>query len=708
MINSTGETVMNLQGFTLQKLPLTTVVICSLLFIAPINTGQALAPVAPDSFQITQPNGTTITAYPKGNMLASWSETEEGFTIVPTESGEWFYAVKNAEGQLVPSKIAVGSATEADKSALQKGLKPERDSAYQLPLLEDPLNFKSEQGKLGTTQVPMLVVLVNFQDISFTYTTAQFQNLAFGPTNSINEFYNFHTYGQLEFVPAKETHGVANDGMVEVTLAMNHPNFGNNYSAPERTQLLDQAILAANPFINFAAYDTNDDGIVSSVELSIMYIIAGYETAFGGLTGAKTPNVWGHVSSYTSPTVDGVRSNRYTMFGERHSSISNTSDRIATHGIMCHEIGHLTFGLPDLYDYDDSSFGSGKWCLMAHGTWERKFLSGDKPIGFTAWSKIKMGFLQPVDLFPTSGVVTLDPLIEQPEAYRILLDPYGTTQEYFLLENRQKGGVEEILPGTGMLITHIDESNNGNSNDERRLVDIEEADGLNDLDNLINLGDAGDLFPGTSFNQEFSNFTNPSMESYNDYAAKLSINSITEENRQITFNVENTSNSPYAKGNINYIENTSIFNGFGYNQPTAWSALIFTNPVDSPFNVIEGIDVYNRSSGSVQINAYLYERFTNNRLTNLITPLGQFTTTTIGWNRFMLEEPASVLPGQTRVLAIQFNLQQNGFPLTYDAVGQQDFTSYIGFSQGATFTQIPNDLAQYLLMGEIYDLWSLY
>ena len=36
---------------------------------------------------------------------------------------------------------------------------------------------------------------------------------------------------------------------------------------------------------------------------------------------------------------------------------------------MCaHELGHLLFGFPDLYDTDYSSEGIGNWCLMAGGT----------------------------------------------------------------------------------------------------------------------------------------------------------------------------------------------------------------------------------------------------------------------------------------------------------------------------------------------------
>ena len=37
---------------------------------------------------------------------------------------------------------------------------------------------------------------------------------------------------------------------------------------------------------------------------------------------------------------------------------------------MCaHELGHLLFGFPDLYDPDGTSEGIGDWCLMSGGSW---------------------------------------------------------------------------------------------------------------------------------------------------------------------------------------------------------------------------------------------------------------------------------------------------------------------------------------------------
>ena len=62
----------------------------------------------------------------------------------------------------------------------------------------------------------------------------------------------------------------------------------------------------------------------------------------------------------------------------------------------------------------------------------------------------------------------------------------GGTGEYFLVENRQLVGFDQGLDGCGILVWHIEEgmSENpleGHTTANHRLVDLEQADGLNQL-----------------------------------------------------------------------------------------------------------------------------------------------------------------------------------------------------------------------------------
>ena len=57
-------------------------------------------------------------------------------------------------------------------------------------------------------------------------------------------------------------------------------------------------------------------------------------------------------------------------------------------GVCAHELGHLVFGWPDLYDTDESSEGLGNWCLMGGGSWNGR---GDVPAHPSAWCKARTG-----------------------------------------------------------------------------------------------------------------------------------------------------------------------------------------------------------------------------------------------------------------------------------------------------------------------------
>ena len=113
-------------------------------------------------------------------------------------------------------------------------------------------------------------------------------------------------------------------------------------------------------------------------------------------------------------------------------------------GVTAHELGHLVFGWPDLYDTDNTSEGIGNWCLMASGSWG---LGGDRPMHPSAWCKSTQGWVNVVA--PTTNAdVTINDVKTGRTAYRLWKDG-GGGNEYFLVENRQQAGYDASLPGPG-------------------------------------------------------------------------------------------------------------------------------------------------------------------------------------------------------------------------------------------------------------------
>ena len=134
-------------------------------------------------------------------------------------------------------------------------------------------------------------------------------------------------------------------------------------------------------------------------------------------------------------------------------------------GAVTHEFGH-TIRLPDLYNTDPAAPNYwktgidyvGMWSLMAAGSWGGPDHDGTNPVGLESWSRIKLGWLSSVSvpMAPDGFVQPLDQLGDAsgPRA----LKPRAAGSTYYLFEARAKVGVDKYLPGSGVLITRIDES----------------------------------------------------------------------------------------------------------------------------------------------------------------------------------------------------------------------------------------------------------
>ena len=415
-----------------------------LLFItlmASCFAGFASVPLAPIEMKFTQPSGYTFVAKAHGNINDHWIETIEGHRIAKKVDGIWYYVILDKHFKPHTSDIPVGQLNNKQATGKNTGKKinlPTREHFAKAKQITNPKEKAKTRAKAHHKAYPkkiqqqvmlpgdkpispfidtfsnktkkhdhkarhplgeqkVLVVLVDYADVSFTYSDDSFRDLIFGD-DGVNGFYKNASYNQLSFVPAAETYGTSNDGIVHVTLDSNH--FNDKF--PQISDVQD-ILRAADEFFNGADFDTDNDGEVSALELSIVIITAGYEDSYGG--GVIEPGVWGHKWDIGNVTLDDKSFGPYTMFGERHGTNSDNEHQ-ATIGIMAHELGHLTFDLPDLYDIDGSSQGIGQWGLMGGGSWNTvsgKF-SGAAPADFIAWSKSQIGFATPTVINSSQSV----------------------------------------------------------------------------------------------------------------------------------------------------------------------------------------------------------------------------------------------------------------------------------------------------------------
>lgn len=416
---------------------------------------------------------------------------------------------------------------------------------------------KIQKSAQGIRSFKTLVILADFPDNHGRVNPAFFDNLVFGTnaSNTVREFYRANSYGQLDLVAVNMPSSL---GWKRVSQNYDYyvgTQFGLG-SYPQNSQkLAEELVDLVDPYVNFAEYDNDGDGFVDGIVIAH----AGSGEEFGANNGIA--DIWSHKWGISPVTKDGVLVSAYAIQPEYWLSTTvlqpgNTYPGDMTIGVYAHEIGHL-FGLPDLYDTDLNSGGTGDWSIMSYGSWSGT--SGNSPANFDAWSKShpKIGFLTP-QVVQNNGAINLPPVETYPAVLRINPSSFPSTQ-YFLLENRQKIGYDSTLPGSGLLIWHIDETKSNNTKQwypgyitsGNYKVALEQADGLWGIEKKTDLGDTGDPFPGSTGKTRFDDTTSPDSKSYSGASSNFGIAGISNYGANMTGYVSFGGGAATACGDLN-------------------------------------------------------------------------------------------------------------------------------------------------------------
>ncbi len=470
---------------------------------------------------IVNADGTTFVGVTRGDEWNNWIETKDGFTVSRHVDGNWYYVAK------YDGRTPVLDATPARAKApayLAKHVLPDASVRKSGPA-RGRAALGPQAGPFGPFTGPVLFLLAEFTNRSGTTTPASWASFI---TNEIADFYDAASHGAVALTPAAETSGTANDGVVGwLNLGYAHPAT-DDLIDDRNQQITRDALLAADPFVNFAAYDTDNNGYVAPDELAVVAIVAGFERSYAPLS----PSVWGHQWAIYccggAPVLDGVivGADGYAQFGERHDSGSDGHQ--ATMGIMVHELGHLIFDLPDLYDTDYSSSGIGAFSVMSGGSWGAK--SGDAYAGMTpvlpdAWVKYDRGWVTGTE---GSGIESIvgSGAPAATAANTVFRTSSLVPTQYFLVENRQDvgydRGLETMIPGFvgGVAIWHVDETQSSNTNDTHRKVDLEEADANESFGEGDDLWFVGNL-------TSFSDGSTPNSRLYSGASTGKSVEALT-------------------------------------------------------------------------------------------------------------------------------------------------------------------------------------
>lgn len=425
------------------------------------------APAYPFLIELEQPDGTTLEAYLSGDEHFSYYTTTDGYVIIQSQDDYYVYADQLAGSQnLIPSNFIVNNEdrrTYEETTFLKnipKGLTRKQRDYQTMEVMAARIKMAAEMGhadgnlksSTGVAYVPrtgnphFLVLLFNYADVHFTFSRDDFSRMlneegynADGATGSAADFFKASSWNQLK--PVYDVVG-------PIQLPGNRAEYGG--TGGDASKMFTQGVVIAhNQFnVDFSKYDFDNDGVVDNV----YGFFAGYDRAQGG----PAECVWSHASGIRHKNIqlNGVYIGSYACSSEL--KWNSGANRVGI-GTFVHEFGHV-LGLPDLYDTDGDANGKGHspggWSTMAGGAYNN---DSRTPPSFGIMEREMLGWCS----IPTcpAGSVTLNRIQHSKDAPGYKINS-PTPNEFYVLEYREKVGFDSSLPGSGMLIWHVDKSDN--------------------------------------------------------------------------------------------------------------------------------------------------------------------------------------------------------------------------------------------------------
>ncbi len=465
-----------------------------------------------------QANGPDVRLVVFGDEFYARFENEDGYSMMyDTDLGLFCYAVL-LEGRFVSSGVPMTQAPppevrrhlEEAETFRSRVLRERRLASIPPPplhSLHDTMRtFGPNQGllsgrRLSTGTVRGLTVLVEFQDVTSTVTQADVSEMLNGENYnkngnfcSVREYFRLVSAGKLDY---------SNEVVGPFKLSQNRQYYVTHLLVKEA---LDLAVASG---VNLGEFDSRGEGIVDAIN----FMYAGQTQYIGEL--------WPH-NSHQSLRYGSVRTQLYqlTSMGRSKADLSI--------GTFCHENGHMLCRFPDMYDYGEregdptKSAGIGSYCLMGSGNHMNR---GRTPSPVCAYLRDLAGWCD--------NEISLN----DPGELEAVQAAYGTVMkfqtdkhnEYFIVENRSKTGLDQHLPSSGLAVYHCDylgsnEFQEGTPSRHYQCA-LLQADGHLDLERNVNQGDGSDLFSAVS-GTALSHATKPSSRQWDGPDSGLTLSKI--------------------------------------------------------------------------------------------------------------------------------------------------------------------------------------
>lgn len=290
-----------------------------------------------------------------------------------------------------------------------------------------------------------MVVLVDFSDCKFqapeplaywkrVFNEERFEEAPY--TGSVHDYFYDQSYGQLNL----------QFDLYHVSLDKKYSMYGIN-DRNAGTLLITVASELDKRGCTWDYYDWEHDGYIDQVVI----VYAGKGRNAGGGTESIWPHQWSLSGQEREPLMVQSNATGYKFLVDKYCCVQELDSQggYGTFGTICHEYSHC-FGLPDFY-YDKSVQTVGSWDLMDSGNNNG---GGYRPAGYSAHERWLMGWLTPAELDQPAALEGVEALGSHQQAYIIRNNNYPN--EYYMVENRQPTRWDAALPGSGVLVFHID------------------------------------------------------------------------------------------------------------------------------------------------------------------------------------------------------------------------------------------------------------
>jgi immune inhibitor A len=303
----------------------------------------------------------------------------------------------------------------------------------------------------------ILTILAAYQDLDFTVNEPK---LAFDQYLNGDEIVDLGNMNTLQLCSVRQYFNTCSNGLFtpqfDVVGPVKLPQDMEYYGGKEAGgsddkfyQLCKDAYQAVKDSVDdWSLYDNDNDG---NVEL-VCIIYAGY----GQNQGGENSTIWAKASRQNIAIDNNMRITFFNCSSELFNPTKNESHDYSWYingtGAFIHEMSHC-MGLPDLYQtngtYADNQ-GMESWSIMDYGLYNR---NGFAPSSYNAWEREVMGWdiMEPISA-PTQ-VNLLKPWEDGGMAYKIVND--SNDNEYIVIENIQKQGLNKYARGHGLLVYHV-------------------------------------------------------------------------------------------------------------------------------------------------------------------------------------------------------------------------------------------------------------